>query len=141
VLFGGVAAWTAARLFRRSPPGARGIAIDARDRLYFWLVTACLAITLLAGVPAFGMRFSTMRFLADFTSSAILTAAIGFWTLCSGVTSAGRRRVVQATGALLAIYTMLCSVLIGFQGGYDDSFERVNPGLHAELTKRFSLCE
>ena len=141
VLLGAAAARSAGRLYRRNPASAPGLTIDPRDRLYFWLVTACLAITLLAGVPALGMQFSTMRFLADFTSAAILLAAIGFWTLISDATSAGRRRVVQAAGVLLALYTVLCSILIGFQGGYYNSLERGNPALYEQLTKRFSLCD
>ena len=141
VLFGGVAVWTAARLHWRSSRNAPGSAIDSRERLYLWLVTACLATTLLAGVPALGMQFSTMRFLADFTSAALVLAAIGFWTLSSGLKSAGRRRAVFAAGALLGLYTIVFSILIGFQGGYYHSFERVNPALHRQLEKRLSLCE
>jgi len=141
VLFGAVAAWTAAGFWMRSPAALSGAATQPRDRLYLWLVTACLAITLLAGVPALGMQFSTMRFLADFTSSALVLAAIGFWTLVSRATSAGRRRAVQAAGALLALYTLLFSILIGFQGGYNRSFERANPALLAQLKATFSFCE
>jgi hypothetical protein len=141
VLFGGVAVWTAARLHWRSSRNAPGSAIDSRERLYLWLVTACLATTLLAGVPALGMQFSTMRFLADFTSAALVLAAIGFWTLSSGSKSAGRRRAVYAAGALLGLYTVIFSILIGFQGGYYHSFERTNPSLLVRLEKRLSLCE
>ena len=140
VLFGALAVWSAARLATaraRSAPGSSG---EQRDRLYLWLVSACLAISLLAGVPALGMAFSTMRFLTDFTSAALLLAAIGFWTLLSGARSAGRRRVVATAGALLGLYTVVASVLIGFQGGYYRSFERANPILHEWLDERFSSC-
>jgi len=140
VLFGAVAVWTAARLVSGSA-SAPGSAIDPRDRLYLWLVTACLATTLLAGVPALGMQFSTMRFLADFTSAALVMAAIGFWTLSSGARSAGRRRAVHVAGALLGLYTVVFSVLIGFQGGYNLSFERTNPLLLEQLEKSLSFCE
>ena len=82
VLFGAVAVAGAVRLAAvRAQRNGAGPATEARDRLYLWLVSACLAITLLAGVPALGMHFSTMRFLADFTSAALVLAAIGFWTL------------------------------------------------------------
>lgn len=141
VLFGAAAVWTAMRpcvLGSRVPSGA---AADARHRLYLWWVTACLAVTLLASLPALGMQFSTMRFLADFTSAALLLAAIGFWTLLSSASTAGRRRAVRAVGALLGLYTILFSILIGFQGGYYRSFQRVNPSLLERLETRFSLCE
>ena len=141
VVFGGVAVWTAARVCLQGRPSVPGAAIDPRDRLYVWLVTACLAITLLAGLPALGMKFSTMRFLADFTSGALLAAAVGFWTSISGPMSAARRRVVHAAGALLAVYSVGFSVLLGFQGGYYFSFQRVNLALHEQLTTSLSFCE
>jgi hypothetical protein len=141
VLFGAVAVWASAGFWMRRLAAPPGSGIEPRDRLYHWLVTACLAVTLLAGAPALGMQFSTMRFLADFTSSALVLAAIGFWTLVRSATSAGRRRAVHAAGALLALYTVLFSILIGFQGGYYLSFERTNPALLAQLEERFSFCE
>jgi hypothetical protein len=139
-VFGGVAVWTAARALWQGKPSVPGAAIDPRDRLYVWLVTACLAITLLAGLPALGMKFSTMRFLADFTSGALLAAAVGFWTSISISTSAARRRVVQVAGALLAVYSVGFSVLLGFQGGYYFSFQRLNPALLEQLTTSLSFC-
>ena len=116
-------------------------AAQGRDRLYLWLVSACLMIALLAGIPALGMNFSTMRFLADVTSAVLVLAAIGFWTLLAGARSAGRRRMVSGFGALLGLYTVLSSVLIGFQGGYYKSFDRVNPVLQEQLDEAFSVCE
>jgi hypothetical protein len=104
-------------------------------------VSACLVIALLAGLPALGMNFSTMRFLADETSGVLVLAAIGFWTLLSRAGSAGRRRLVGGLGALLALHTVLFSVLIGFQGGYYKSFERVNPVLEEQLDRALSICE
>jgi hypothetical protein len=141
VVFGGVAAWAAVRCFRRSAPGAPVAAVDPRDRLYGWLVAACLAITLLAGLPALGMKFSTMRFLADFSSGALVASAVGYWTALSGGRSAARRRLVHAAGALLALYSVGFSVLLGFQGGYYFSFERANPALLERLTTSLSFCE
>ena len=82
-----------------------------------------------------------MRFLADFTSAALLLAAIGFWTLVCGVTSAGPPPRVLAAGALLGLYTVVFSILLGFQGGYYNIFQRVNPALHEQLVKRFSFCD
>jgi hypothetical protein len=76
---------------------------DRRHRLYLWLVSACLVIALLAGLPALGMNFSTMRFLADVTSGVLVLAAIGFWTRLSRASSAGRRRRVAGLGALLGL--------------------------------------
>ncbi len=141
VLFGAVAVWSAARLALAGARGAPASANPPRDRLYLWLVAACLTIVLLAGVPALGMQFSTMRFLADFTSAALLLGAIGFWTLLSGAKSAGRRRVIASAGALLALYTLVAGILIGFQGGYYLSFQSLNPALHEWLDQRFSVCE
>jgi hypothetical protein len=115
-------------------------AARSSDRLYRWLVGACLAIALLAGIPALGMNFSTMRFLSDVTSAVLLLAAIGFWTLLSRATTAGRRRRIAGLGALLGLYTVLFSLLIGFQGGYYKSFERVNPVLHEQLDHALSTC-
>jgi hypothetical protein len=139
VLFGAVAVWRAAPLVSA---GARtGAGLGERDRLYLWLVAACLTITLLGPVPALGMQFSTMRFLADFTSAALLLAAIGFWTLLSGAKSARRRRVIASAGALLGVYTLAAGILIGFQGGYYFSFQKLNPALHVWLDERFSVCE
>jgi hypothetical protein len=141
VLFGLVALGSARRIYRQASRAAPGAAIDARDRLYLWLVTACFASALLAGVPALGMQFSTMRFLADFTSAALLMAAVGFWTLLSRAGSAGRRRAAHAAGALLGLYTVVFSILIGFQGGYYDSFHRWNPALRDRLLAGLSLCD
>jgi hypothetical protein len=137
VLFGLAALRSALRLAR-----ARGGAgLDRRDRLYLWLVAACLATALLAPVPALGMQFSTMRFQSDFTSAALLLGAIGFWTLLTNARTAGRRRVIASAGALLALYTVLAGILIGFQGGYYFSFQNLNPTLHQRLDATFSVCE
>ena len=70
-----------------------------------------------------------------------MLAAIGFWTLLAGARSAGRRRAVAGAGALLGLYTVVFSILIGFQGGYYLSFERTNPVLLEQLDERFSVCE
>ena len=67
-------------------------------------------------------------------------AALGFWTLLSGARS-GRRLAIASAGALLGFYTVVMSVLIGFQGGYYSSFERLNPPLHAWLGEHLSFCE
>jgi hypothetical protein len=138
VLFGLVALRSAVRLASAS---ARTGALERRDRLYLWLVAACLTIMLLAPVPALGMQFSTMRFLADFTSAALLLAAIGFWTLLTVARSAGRRCVIASAGVLLGLYTLVAGILIGFQGGYYLSFQSLNPVLHEWLDERFSVCE
>jgi hypothetical protein len=87
------------------------------------------------------MNFSTMRFLADETSGVLVLAAIGFWTLLSRAGSAGRRWLVGGLGGLLALYTVMFSALIGFQGGYYKSFERVNPVLEEQLDRALSICE
>jgi hypothetical protein len=137
VLFGLAALRAAVRLARAQG----GAGLERRDRLYLWLVAACLAIALLAAVPALGMQFSTMRFQADFTSAALLLGAIGFWTLLTNARSAGRRRAIASAGALLALYTVLAGILIGFQGGYYSSFQNLNPALVQRLDATFSVCE
>ena len=141
VLFGLVAVWSAAKAVLQSARTRPMFATSQRDRLYIWLVTACMAITLLAGVPALGMRFSTMRFLADFTSGALLTAVVGFWTLSSGVTVRSIRHAVHGAGAVLGLYAVVVGVLLGFQGGYYGSFQKLNPALHEKMLNSLSLCD
>jgi hypothetical protein len=36
---------------------------------------------------------------------------------------------------------VLFSVLVGFQGGYYNSFKRLNPVLHEQLDHALSACE
>lgn len=145
VLFGLAAiAFAGARLvdWSRSPSQAR--VIERRDAILVWLAGTCTVIVLLAGLPTLGVWFSTMRYLSDIASAALILAIVGFWALWH---RAPRRspdrdsRGVAALGATLALYTIAVGVLLGFQGGYFGSLRKHNPELHQRLSNRFSLCE
>jgi hypothetical protein len=137
VLFGAVAIGGAGKLLWSREWRTTGF--TPRERVYVWWVVTCAVIVLLAGVPTWGMPLSTMRYLADFTSAALLLAVLGFCTLAARNAS-WPRRTVHVLGGALAAYTVGIGLLFGFTGGYYSSFERHNPALNEQLVRRLSMC-
>lgn len=140
VVFGVIAIYLGGRLAGRALRRG-GESVSASEWPYLWLTAACVVIVVLAPVPALGMPASTMRYLADFSSAALLLAALGFWSIGPRLrVSPAARRVLWSAASVLGAYTILVGILLGFQGGYYGSFQRFNPALHGWLVQHFSLC-
>jgi hypothetical protein len=108
------------------------------------LVGGAAIIVLFAGIPTLGVWFSSMRYLSDVTSGALILAIVGFLTCLPDAHSrAGRCRArgVALLGATLATYTIVVSVLLGFQGGYFRVIEKRNRALHEKLQSTLSFCD
>lgn len=127
---------------------SRAVAHETQTRVDA-LSTACLVggaavIVGFAGLPTLGVWFSSMRYLSDVTSAALILAIVGFWTCLpdrNSRTSRCRARSVALLGATFATYTIVLSVLLGFQGGYFRVIEKRNPALHEKLQSALSFCD
>jgi len=141
LLFALIALATAALVLARR---RRSTDVPAGDRLYVWLVASCAAIWLLAGLPALGVYFPTMRYLSDVTSGALILTFLGFWTLIAYLRRRGARIATGAVwtlGAVLLLYSVTVGVLLGFQGGYYRSFKAHNRPLYEKMIATYSVCE
>lgn len=108
------------------------------------LVGGASVIVGFAGLPSLGVWFSSMRYLSDVTSAALILAIVGFWSCLpdsNSTTGRCRARSVALLGATLAIYMIVLSILLGFQGGYFRVIEKRNPALHEKLQSALSLCD
>ncbi len=135
-LFGVFAAGSAIKTLSRTGWLQRALGADL---LRVWVIGALSILVFVPLVPLLGLWTASMRYLADFASGLSLLAIVGFWTLASRLQAHGAwRRAAHATFALAAAYTLVFGVLLGFQGGYYGSFERLNPSLHKALRERLS---
>ncbi|HEY6558427.1 MAG TPA: hypothetical protein VI072_14195 [Polyangiaceae bacterium] len=136
IVFGSVTIASGLRTLQRTRWLRRALPPDA---LRVWIVGALLLSVLMPLLPLLGLYTSSMRYLADFASGALLLAICGFWKLSSSPRVQGAwLRASYAVGVLLAAYTVVFSVLLGFQGGYYRSFKKLNPALHDKLSAALS---
>jgi hypothetical protein len=103
---------------------------------------ACLTFATagsVTAIPVLGLYFPSMRYLADFTSGLVLLGIMGglsFYTWARNRPTA--RKVIAATICTLSALTVVCGLLIGYQG-YTGPFKTYNPKLHEALKKRLSF--
>ncbi len=139
VWLGAIALGAAVRAFlggvRRSGP-----ALTQRTVAYLWCATAFLICGVVSGLPEMGLYLATMRYLADVTSGLVLLGILGGFSLLQVARHSrwGKRATAAALCGLSAA-TIVCGVLLGFQG-YNGHFKRFNPQLFDKLATRLSVC-
>ena len=78
-----------------------------------WMVLSLPGFALISFFVILSYFFVTMRFMADFTFSLALLAAIGFWQGLASIPKLGLKRILYSvSGMLLSTLTVLGSVLL-----------------------------
>jgi hypothetical protein len=103
-----------------------------------WL-PAALAVYLLGSAPLMILNVTTMRYQHDFATGLLLIAIFAGWKLAAAPLPGRARTAVAWLYGLLAAWTIVGGVLLGFTG-YFKHFERHNPALLHTLQDNLSVC-
>jgi hypothetical protein len=121
-------------------PRATLRSLDRSGRLHLWAGACFGMLATIPAVPFIAVFCATMRYVADFSSGAILLATVSAFGLYQSVRDRpSARRLVMATCLVLAGATIVLGLLFGIQG-YDDMFKWHNPRLFEAMVRDLSLC-
>ena len=123
--------------WRRSPD--RTILPDQRRRAEVWFVASLAALTFLMPLVFVAAFSTTIRYMADFSTGAILLSVWGSWSLLREVRDRWPRRALLAFLVVLALATVILGLLLGVEG-YDGMFKWHNHDLYESLRRRLSFC-
>ena len=121
----------------RSPDRTR--LLDRRLRVQVWCLASIAALTFLMPLVFISAFDTTMRYMGDFSTGAVLLATWGGWSLVAAARGRWSRRGVIALLIVLAGATVVIGFLLGFQG-YDEMFKQHNTVLYESLRRKLSFC-